>query len=143
MAAVRRYIWKNMDVKKRKVPERGMLRKNFLQMLTAEKKKYQGRNCPTTPFPLKIKWIVSWILVRHCVTREFAGEIARELAHDVHHMRCESKFNIFSCLFQSKARAIYPKSIQKLWKLSENWSKTKKAISQVGHTWIQHQSNNQ
>ena len=42
-----------MDVKK--IPARGMLRKMFLQMLSA-KKNLHGRNCPTTPFPLKMTW---------------------------------------------------------------------------------------
>ena len=42
-----------MDVKK--IPATGMLRKMFLQMLSA-KKNLHGRNCPTTPFPLKMTW---------------------------------------------------------------------------------------
>ena len=46
------------------------------------------------------------VLFRLCVAREFA--------HDVHHMRCESRFDFFSCLFQSKAKAIYPKAVKKV-----------------------------
>ena len=106
-------IWKNIDFKK--IPAKGMLRKTFLQMLSAEKI-LQGRNCPTTRFSLKMKWFVSkWhygILFRLCV--------ALELAHDIHHTWCESRFDFFSCLFQSKARAVYPKHVKKLWKSSES-----------------------
>lgn len=42
-----------------------MLRKKFLQMLSAEKI-LQGRNCPTTPFPLKINGLSLSNIMEYC-----------------------------------------------------------------------------
>ena len=51
-------IWKKHSCsKKKKFRQECMLRKTFLQ-IRAAKKILHGRNSPTTPFPLKIKWFV-------------------------------------------------------------------------------------
>ena len=42
-----------------------MLRKKFLQMLSAEEI-LQGRNCPTTPFPLKINGLSLSNIMEYC-----------------------------------------------------------------------------
>ena len=49
-------IWKNMDVKIKKIPTRGMLRKKFLQ-IPAAKKILTRKNLPNHPLPLTHKMV--------------------------------------------------------------------------------------
>ena len=87
-----------------------MLRKTFLQ-----EKILQGRNCATTLIPLAIKWFVS---KQHCYGIFFRFCVAREFAHDVHHMRCESRFAFLVVYFKAKLEAIYPKSVKEVINLN-------------------------